>query len=611
MKFRLLLLLLLTFSITKVNAQKDFPKYHEIVNRFFKKYDLKGNQDSQSIRFVKQTDGYYVEEYDYSSQKYGQKQLFWSAKKGKYSKLSFPKGRYEEQEVVGKILRAFNANKFDLYPVYGYVNWEKDVVAYFQKMRDLSDDELYAFGRAYSNIATNLINNNTGFADESQQFQFKEQGRNQFSAEQLKTYREYRHKAIEKFGELVKRNPDYKTIVGSIGTKYHNEFLTGFLDLRVYHNELEASKELPDSIYSPFYLDMARNYLNSCDSNAVLFTNGDNDTYSLLYVQAKHGFRQDVLVVNLSLLNNNNYINHLKVGGILKAKPVAGILSPQSYAGDKLAYAMLMKSDVDEETENLQKTLTLIEETGTVKDNNGYAGSPCIISDKHNVVIDSENIIPLKVDNNYILKGDLMAFDIIQSNIANRPVYFLFRTSFNIEDNLELHGFAYKLVANTNVVNDDILFGGIDAKKTYDRLMYNFNYTVKSEKKYRSEKIVMNAYQRSFCHLARYYADKSEIDSCRKVIKRYLELFPNPVYEMDHFLIPMLKAAYIVDLAEEADFITLAIVENLMKKSNAKDLSDYEERTIKYTVYQLKEMTSTKDKELVDKLVLLAKKFKI
>ncbi|UCG42677.1 MAG: tetratricopeptide repeat protein [candidate division WOR-3 bacterium] len=55
--------------------------------------------------------------------------------------------------------------------------------------------------------------------------------------------------------------------------------------------------------FPPALLSMANNMLVDLDSNAVIFTNGDNDTYPLYALQQAEGFRSDVSVVNLSLLN--------------------------------------------------------------------------------------------------------------------------------------------------------------------------------------------------------------------------------------------------------------------------------------------------------------------
>ncbi|RNC63480.1 protein O-mannosyl-transferase family [Proteiniphilum sp. X52] len=57
--------------------------------------------------------------------------------------------------------------------------------------------------------------------------------------------------------------------------------------------------------------DTGMNYLSCVGGNAILFTNGDNDTYPLWYVQETEGFRTDVRVTNLSFLQTEWYVDQL------------------------------------------------------------------------------------------------------------------------------------------------------------------------------------------------------------------------------------------------------------------------------------------------------------
>jgi hypothetical protein len=241
--------------------------------------------------------------------------------------------------------------------------------------------------------------------------------------------------------------------------------------------------------------DVAIDYLESCAPNAILFTNGDNDTFPLWYAQEVEGVRTDVRVVNLSLLQTDWYIRQMRRAAYL-SKPVPFTIPEEKLEASKLEVAYYTGEQGDKLTE-IKEVLKYITSDDPAKkfDGNGEL-MDVIPTHKFYVNVDSlavmrNKVISVKDTNrlskrvtwdiggrNYITKNDLMVLDLVAHNDWKRPIYFAVTTGdeayVGLKKYFQLEGLAYRFVPIKQTDNEEQQGGRVNTEKMYDNIMNKF-----------------------------------------------------------------------------------------------------------------------------------------
>jgi hypothetical protein len=360
---------------------------------------------------------------------------------------------------------------------------------------------------------------------------------------------------------------------------------------------LMASQEWDDHDRSNKTLpvDMARDYLESCPQNAILFTAEDNDTYALWYLQEVEGVRPDVRVVVSTIFSADWYINQLRYK-INKSDPFDVIFTPEQIRGsnrdvvyfDKVSgfdsskyydlYSALKNVTGSDDPQYIRQT-----EDGEVMHilpNCKFSIPVDVNAVKNNGTVEKTDTVVNELrfdlsDKKYLLKNDLAQLSVIAANNWKRPICF---TSERTAADLGLgkyarqEGMAWRLTPVENSpVNNDV---------AYKNIMEKFRYGKKSAAKtvyYDEEnRRRMNYIRLAHAQVAIGLAQAGRKEDARKV----LEHFDENVSETDFpygmtsnrgnmhnsFSAEFLRACYIADDKPLIKKVTASIKKDLQEQ---------------------------------------------
>ena len=355
-----------------------------------------------------------------------------------------------------------------------------------------------------------------------------------------------------------------------------------------------ASENWDDHDRSNLYTarDFAKNYLESCAPNAIIFTNGDNDTFPLWYAQEVEGIRTDIRVCNLSYLSTDWYIDQMKRKAY-DSDPVPFSLTKDKYVQGTRDYIPVYERFKG--YQNLKQVMEFVADDSKATQVNpgGMDYMNYVPAKKLRVPVDKKKVldngtVALKdsarivnnvdwnIDKTFVMKNDLMVLDLLATNNWERPVYFAItvgRESYvNLEDYFQIEGLAYRFVPIKNN-NSSRHIGSINTDIMYENMMNKFEWGgINDPRVYLNEnnmRMLMN-FRSNFGRLAKELFIEGKKEKAIEVADYCTELMPNDLVPYNYFNISIAEVYYQAGEKEKGNEII-----ELMAESSVQELIFY------------------------------------
>ena len=311
--------------------------------------------------------------------------------------------------------------------------------------------------------------------------------------------------------------------------------------------------------------DYAKNFLNSLDPNAIIFTYGDNDTYPLWYAQEVENVRRDVRIVNLSLITVDWYINKLR----RKVNDAPGInltIPPSAYRGNKRNQLPIV--DANKGVMRMTDALKFMGGNNPIGQQYTFEsylpGRQFIIpanaqaaqrlgvynpADTTQVLTDIR--LSFGESKAWLTKDELAILDVIASNINERPVYFATTCQnsklLGLNDYMSFEGLALRVVPFKNPSDRTMSIygsGRVDTERAHKNMTEKWVWgNFDKEKMFVNDSYgaAIQAHRLTMQRAAETLMKEGKPQKAIDIVDKYLEGFPHFNFPYDAGTVPFIN----------------------------------------------------------------------
>ncbi|MCK4576866.1 tetratricopeptide repeat protein [candidate division WOR-3 bacterium] len=307
---------------------------------------------------------------------------------------------------------------------------------------------------------------------------------------------------LEYLNKAISLNPMYGNAYYFIGVEHGVRFLSAMIEGNIEKMRTEIQTGYEKKGYPDWLVEYVQNMLSSCAPNAILFTGGDPDTWATWYLQFIKGYRTDITVIPVGLLDRPGYAMVLKNGfrDIIPSVPISWsdeqILNMHPYKWKtKKIEIPIKKSELEKFNISLLDSIMEWEL-------------------ESNLSSDSRTLLSA---------GRALLADIVETNNWERPIYFSVAcpglNKIGLDKYIQLCGLANRLLPIETekyeiAINPQEIEAALLQSESYQKFCNVKKFDIPRAS------ALLNNYQAVLLRLAKYYTEEGNINKARDILSK-------------------------------------------------------------------------------------------